>query len=57
MDKVIGFRVSFFEKLDGDIVGFRGENLMKAKWFKFYLFFLFHMFVFYYGVSMGIRSG
>jgi hypothetical protein len=57
MDMVIGLCVSFFEKLGGGIMGFRGENLAKAKWFKFLFFFLFHGFVFYYGVSMGIRSG
>jgi hypothetical protein len=57
MDKVIGFYVSFLYKLGGGIVGFKGENLGKTKGLDFYLFILFHGFVFYYGVSMGIRSG
>jgi hypothetical protein len=40
-------------------MGFIGENLGKAKGLKFFVFFFFFLmkFVFYYGVSIGIRSG
>jgi hypothetical protein len=41
----------------GGIVGFIGENLGKAKGLKYSKYFLFHGFVLYYEVSMGIRSG
>jgi len=47
----------FKKKLGGGIVGFMGENLGKAKGLKYSIFFLFHGFVLYYEVSMGIRSG
>jgi sulfite exporter TauE/SafE len=46
-----------FIKLVGGIVGFIGENLGKAKGLRYLNFFFSHIFVFYYGVSMSIRSG
>ncbi len=38
-------------------MGFIGENLLRANVLTYSIFSLFHKFVFYGGVSMGIRSG
>jgi hypothetical protein len=50
---------NYFIKLGGSTIGFIGESLVRAKVLRFFFFFfsLFHMFVVYYGVSIGIRSG
>jgi hypothetical protein len=49
---------NLFIKLGGGTLGFIGENLGRAKGkFFFFFFCLSHGFVFYYGVSKGIRSG
>jgi hypothetical protein len=48
---------NLFIKLGGDILGFIGENLGRAKGFKYLIFFPLSQVLFYYGVSMGIRSG
>jgi hypothetical protein len=37
-------------------VGFIGENFRRTKGLKYFIFPLSHGFVFYYGVSMGIKS-
>jgi hypothetical protein len=46
-----------FIKLGGGTLGFIGENIGRAKGKLFNVFGLSHGFVFYYGVSRGIRSG
>jgi hypothetical protein len=47
---------NWFIKLGGHIVGFIGENLRRTKGLRYLVFFLSQGFVFYYGVSMGIRN-
>jgi hypothetical protein len=55
---ILGFNKHAWGNFLGrDIVGFIGENSGKAKGLRYLIFFFSHGFVFYYGVSMGIRSG
>ncbi len=56
MDKIIGLCVSFFLKLGGGTMEFIGENLRRAKGFRFFIFYCFNGFIFYYVVSIGIMS-
>jgi hypothetical protein len=44
-------------KVGWGTMGFIGEYLGRAKGFKYLIIFLFYMFVFYYGILMGIKRG